>query len=173
MRTTWCVEERPSSNMKKYVAFSFCCSQERLNVLLSLFSHQSSTGKVNCSTSIPFCSISYKGYCILHWKILKNLSLRETSVYLWYSHIKGSYFFLKVRILHLWLYLNKQTILKGGGGREKVIYGWINIRPLHCSITPLREGMQISKLQFYNKSTEFKKLVTPLVFLLLKSYYCC
>lgn len=71
----------------------------------------------------------------------------------------------------------KQTVLKGVGcggvEREKVIYGWINIPPLHCGSTPLRKGMQTSKLLFYNKSTEFEKLVTPLVFLLLKSYYCC
>lgn len=70
----------------------------------------------------------------------------------------------------------KQTILKGGGGRgverEKVIYGWINIPPLHCGSTLLRKGMQTSKLHFYSKSTGFEKLVTPLAFLLLKSYYC-
>lgn len=96
----------------------FAVVKKDWSVLLWLFSHQSSTEKMNCCTSLPFCSISYNGYCIFHWKILKNLSLRETSVYLWYSHIKSSYFFLKVRILHLWFHSNKQTILKGGEGES-------------------------------------------------------
>lgn len=128
MRTTWCLEERCSPNIQKCIPFYFCCSQERLKcttfTLLSSVQHRKSELQYFCD----FCSISYKGYCILHWKILKSLSHRETSVYLWYSHIKGSYFFLKVRILHLWLYLNKQNFKGGevGGGAEGESNLWLD-----------------------------------------------
>lgn len=49
----------------------FAVLKKDWSVLLWLFSHQSSTGEMNCSTSIAFCSISYNGYCIINWKILK------------------------------------------------------------------------------------------------------
>lgn len=41
----------------------------------------------------------------------------------------------------------KQTNNFKRGGGEKVIDGWINSPPLHCDITPLREGMQVTVLQ--------------------------
>lgn len=89
--------ERPGQACTRTCRPVFAGAEEDRSALLSL-SYQSSKGKLNRDTALHFCNIPYNGYCILHGKTGRNLSLRETSVYLRYSHIKGLYFFLKVRI---------------------------------------------------------------------------
>lgn len=101
--------ERPGQACTGTCRPVFAGAEEDRSALLSL-SCQSSKGKLNRDAALHFCNIPYFTSHILRGKTWRNLSLRETSVYLWYSHIKGLYFFLKVGIQQIWLYLNKQTL---------------------------------------------------------------